>query len=314
MRNALSATVLLASCLSLASRLAPAEIPAFFVDSVVALGQNISPGSGQPPQWQTEASGFLYGYAVDNETDVTKHNYQPYLVTNRHVLAGRTSISVKVNAERESDPVREIVVNLTDEHGASIVISHPDPSIDVSVIKVSGPFLRAEHLKANFFANDKHAADRAKMKELGTSIGDGLFVLGFPMGISGTLVRNYVIARRGSIARISDVLDGSSKTFLIDAFVFPGNSGGPVVSAVDITAIEGTKPQTAAYLIGMVKGYVPYDDVAVSQQTGRPRMVSEENSGLAEVIPVDFINETIEFDRRLHGQAPSPPAVPHVQE
>jgi hypothetical protein len=96
------------------------------------------------------------------------------------------------------------------------------------------------------------------------------------------------------------------KTFLIDAFVFPGNSGGPVVSAVDITAITGTKAQNTAYLIGMVKGYVPYDDVAVSQQTGRPRMVSEENSGLAEVIPVDFINETIEFDRRSHAQSLSP--------
>jgi S1-C subfamily serine protease len=306
MRSVVVATILLAACLSFASGLAPAEIPAFFIDTVVALGRNISPAPGQPPQWQTEASGFLYGYAVDNETDVTKHNYQPYLVTNRHVLAGRTSISVKVNAERDSDPVREIVVNLTDEHGASIVVSHPDPSVDVSVIKVSGPFLKNQHLKSDFFSNDKHVADRTKMKELGTSIGDGLFVLGFPMGISGTLVRNYVIARRGSIARISDVLDGSSKTFLIDAFVFPGNSGGPVVSAVDITAIEGTKPQTAAYLIGMVKGYVPYADVAVSQQTGRPRMVSEENSGLAEVIPVDFINETIEFARRSAAQ-PQPP-------
>ena len=304
MYGTLPTVTLLASCLSLASGLAPAEIPPSFVDSVVALGQNISPGPGQPPQWRTEASGFLYGYSVDNETDVTKHHYQPYLVTNRHVLAGRANISVKVNAERESDPVREIVVNLTDEHGASIVVSHPDPSVDVSVIKVSGPFLKNEHLKSNFFSNDKHVADRAKMKELGTSIGDGLFVLGFPMGISGTLVRNYVIARRGSIARISDLLDGSSKTFLIDAFVFPGNSGGPVVSAVDITAIEGTKPQTAAYLIGMVKGYVPYDDIAISQQTGRPRMVSEENSGLAEVIPVDFINETIEFARRSGPQPP----------
>jgi S1-C subfamily serine protease len=308
------ATILLAGCLSFASGLAPSEIPSFFIDTVVALGQNISPAPGQPPQWRTEASGFLYGYAIDSETDMTKHNYQPYLVTNRHVFTGRTSISVKINADQESMPTREFVMNLTDEHGVSLIVSHPDPSVDVSVIKMNGPFLRSQHLKVEFFANDKHVADRAKMKDLGTSIGDGLFVLGFPMGISGTLVRDYVIARRGSIARISDVLDGSSKTFLIDAFVFPGNSGGPVVSAVDITAIEGTKPQTTAYLIGMVKGYLPYDEVAVSQQTGRPRMVSEENSGLAEVIPVDFINETIEFDRRLHAQLPSPPAVPHVQE
>jgi S1-C subfamily serine protease len=301
MRIMVVATILLAGCLSFASGLAPAEIPSFFIDTVVALGESVSPAPGQPPQWRTEASGFFYGYAIDTETDVTKHNYQPYLVTNRHVFEGKHSISVRINVEQESAPVREIVINLTDEHGVSLIVSHPDPSVDVSIIKISGPFLRAEHLKAEFFSNDKHAADRAKMKELGTSMGDGLFVLGFPMGLSGTPLRNYVIARRGSIARISDVIDGSSKTFLIDAFIFPGNSGGPVVSAVNFTAIEGTKPHNAAYLIDMVKGYLPYDDILVSQQTGRPRMVSEENSGLAEVIPVDFINETIEFDRRSHA-------------
>jgi S1-C subfamily serine protease len=190
------------------------------------------------------------------------------------------------------------VLNLKDAHGVSLAVSHPDPSVDVSVIPINGEYLRSEHLKSAFFANDKHVADRAKMTEIGTSIGDGLYVLGFPMGISGTILRNYVIARRGSIARISDVLDSSTKTFLIDAFVFPGNSGGPVVSAVSVVAIGGTKAQSTAYLIGIVKGYVPYDDVAVSQQTGRPRLLSEENSGLAEVIPVDYINETIDFAQR----------------
>jgi S1-C subfamily serine protease len=305
MRGTLPATALLAFCLSFASALAPAEIPGFFVDTVVALGENAPPGPGLPAQWRTEASGFLYGYALDNETDVTKHQYQVYLVTNRHVLADRNNISVKINAEQETAPVREFLLNLKDEHGVGLFFSHPDPSVDVSVIGINGQYLRTEHLKSDFFANDKHVADRAKMKDIGTSIGDGLYVLGFPMGISGTILRNYVVARRGSIARISDVLNSSSKTFLIDAFVFPGNSGGPVVSAINLFSITGTKPQNSAYLIGMVKGYVPYDDVAISQQTGRPRMVSEENSGLAEVIPVDYINETIEFERRAHAQ-PAP--------
>ena len=38
-------------------------------------------------------------------------------------------------------------------------------------------------------------------------------------------------------------------------------------------------------------------DIAVSQQTHRPRIVFEENSGLAEVIPIDRVNETIETFR-----------------
>ncbi len=47
----------------------------------------------------------------------------------------------------------------------------------------------------------------------------------------------------------------------------------------------------------MVKAYVPYHDVAVSRQTEKPRVIFEENSGLAEVIPVDFIRETIQKHR-----------------
>ena len=42
-----------------------------------------------------------------------------------------------------------------------------------------------------------------------------------------------------------------------------------------------------AWLIGVVSGYVPYEDVAISAQTNRPRVIFEENSGMAVVIPID---------------------------
>lgn len=124
------------------------------------------------------------------------------------------------------------------------------------------------------------------------------------MGISGAQ-RNYVISRGGSIARISDLLDSTDDTFLIDTLVFPGNSGGPVVSALSIAAIAGTKAQNTAYLIGVVRGYLPYNDVAVSQQTGQVRAVFQENSGLAEVVPIDFVNETIRAWRETRDKRDS---------
>jgi hypothetical protein len=37
----------------------------------------------------------------------------------------------------------------------------------------------------------------------------------------------------------------------------------------------------------VVSGYVPYQDVAISVQTNRPRVIFEENSGMAAVIPID---------------------------
>lgn len=266
-----------------------AKIPPFFIDCVVALGRE----EGAPAKWITEASGFLYGIPEDKETDMTKHQYSVYLVTNRHVLANHAQITVRLNSQKETDPVREFTIALKNPDGSDSWVSHPNDSIDVSVLHINGAYLRQQNIQSSFFSADFHAADKAKMKEIGTSIGDDVFVLGFPMGISGTLQRNYVIARRGSIARIDDALASNGTTFLIDAFVFPGNSGGPVVSVPDINAISGTKAQNKAYLIGMVRSYLPYTDVAFSQQTGQPRMVSQENSGLAEVIPVDYIDETI---------------------
>ena len=75
--------------------------------------------------------------------------------------------------------------------------------------------------------------------------------------------------------------------------VFPGNSGGPVVLCPSRIAIDGTSPIMKSVLIGIVKSYVPYNDIAVSQQTNRPRIVFEENSGLTSVESVDAILETV---------------------
>ena len=63
-----------------------------------------------------------------------------------------------------------------------------------------------------------------KISTLEISAGDGVFVLGFPMELTGEQ-RNYVIVREGVIARLNEMKDRVSITFMIDSFVFPGNSG-----------------------------------------------------------------------------------------
>jgi len=268
------------------------QIPPFFVDTVAALGRIEVKVAGQPPEWTTEASGFLYGYLVRDDPEPAKRAYEIYLVTNRHVLSNHAYILVRLNPEKADAQVKQFPLMLKDEKGQDVWFSLPDQKVDISVVQLNPQYLREQGLKTSFFASDLHAADKGKIKDLGLAAGDGVFVLGFPMGISGTQ-RNYVISRHGSIARISDLLDSIDDTFLIDALVFPGNSGGPVVSATSAMAISGTKSQTAAYLIGVVRGYVPYNDVAVSQQTGQIRAIFQENSGLAEVVPIDYVNDTI---------------------
>lgn len=272
-----------------------AFIPLFFLDSVVAIGV---PTTNNEVGWV--ASGFLFGQFV-RQLDGDQESFSTYLVTNRHVLEGLSAIRLKFNPE-EAQPAREFEVELKKPDGNRLWVAHPNENVDVAVIPINFNILRDNKIKFGYFQSDSHTLDLKKAGEAGVSEGDFVYVLGFPMGLTGGQ-RQFVIVRGGTIARIRDAISRSSSDFLIDASMFPGNSGGPVIIKPELVSIEGTKSVGSSYLIGMVKSYLPYQDVAISNQTKRPRIIFEENSGLASVEPVDYIQEVI----RLHmSQNPIP--------
>lgn len=262
-----------------------AHIPPYFIDSVVAIGNR--PVNGEV-QWI--GTGFLVG-RLYSEIESEKQQYVIFLVTNKHVLEGASSIVVRFNPKTE-EPARDYDIDLTDKTEL-VLVGHPDPDIDVVAISINTSVLQRDEAQFSFFRLEKNALCLSDLREQGASEGDFVYVLGFPMGIVSQ-DRQYVIVRSGIIARLRDVVAQKSRTFLIDANIFPGNSGGPVVLKPEITSIEGTKSINRAALIGIITAYVPYRDVAISQQTKRPRVIFEENSGLATVVPADFIIETVE--------------------
>jgi S1-C subfamily serine protease len=221
------------------------------------------------------------------------------VVTTKHVIldhmaAAAGPLLVRFNLQ-SLGTVSDFELSYMDEHGKPTWHVHPDDDVDLAVVRINANLLRERGARYDFFRSDGPILSREKAKEIGLSEGDGIFVLGFPMGLADG-IQNYVILRQGVIARIRDRLDSPTvKTFLIDSFVFPGNSGSPVVLKPEPASIQGTKPGiNQAYLIGIVQGFVPFIDVAVSAQTKRPRVTFEENSGLARVVPADYIQETIQ--------------------
>lgn len=282
-----------------------ALIPPWQPDCVVAIGV----GQGDQRQWI--ASGFMYGHYIHTDAE-NKPRYWVYLVTNRHVLEGKSKVFVRFNPQAE-EPAKEYDLDLVTPDGTPTWVGHPRAEVDVAVVVTDFQVLREHAMKVAFFASERNVATIEKMKEVGVTEGDFAYVLGFPMGLIGGQ-RNAVIVRSGSIARIRDVLARSNDVFLVDASVFPGNSGGPVVLKPELIAIDGTKAVNQAFLIGIVRSYVPYEDVAVSLQTGKPRVVFSENSGLAAVHPVDHIEETIQREleqrERRREQAAEPPPPP----
>ena len=255
-------------------------IPSRFLDTVVAIGHR-QPDSSI----QYAASGFAYG--IDSgQADEGHKQYYHFIVTNRHVLKGSSELFLRQNYP--SVPKYPSGANLVTDAPIERWTVHPDPDIDVAVFPVQGS-TELETGPVSFYGGT-NTISRSELVKSEFREGNEVFVLGFPLAMVGGK-KNYVIARQGIIARIQDWYEGGAKSYLIDSSIFPGNSGGPVLAKPTLhtygTAI------TTAKLIGMVSGYVPFKDVARSDQTGLPMLASQENSGLAVVVPVDAIEDTI---------------------
>ncbi|MBI4388922.1 MAG: trypsin-like peptidase domain-containing protein [Nitrospinae bacterium] len=263
-----------------------ALIPPFSFNCVVAIGTR---DSGKYPRWV--GTGTLIGRFFKKRAD-GQRQYHIFIVTNKHVVEGQDSIVVRFNPLAALQ-AKDYDIPLVDRSGKTLWREHPGGTLDIAVIGINADFLAEENVRYDFFQSDNHLMPIAEMSALGVSEGDFIYVLGFPMGIVDP-DRQYVIARSGIIARLRDALEGHKKDFLIDAFIFPGNSGGPVLYKPEIVSLEGTQSVVKPGLIGIVSGYLTYKDTAISQQTGHPRVVFEENSGLAAAVPVDFVMEAIE--------------------
>jgi hypothetical protein len=292
------------------TRASAALVPPYFMSCVVALGglvPDIRERVLYGYKWTAVGTGFFFGHLATFDPDPAKRQYNVYLVTAKHVVEGwneqqeilkirgftTSNLMLRVNPTISSSLAANFDLKQIIDEGSPGWTNNPNNK-DVSVLAVNIDLLRTG-FGVYFFSDDESSANIQKLKDLKVSAGDGTFVLGFPMGLIGEK-RDAVIVREGIIARIEDMLYSNSESFLIDSFVFPGNSGGPVILKPEISSIVGTPNQQRAYLIGMVDAYQPYREYAISPQTQENRVTFEENSGLATILPVDYIIDAIVAD------------------
>ncbi len=255
-----------------------ALIPPGYLNAVVSLGT-------LDESFQHVGTGFLYAHPLPKKQGRTP--YRAYLVTNQHVAAEA------VTHVRFNDSERGLSVMSIETVATGVWTSHPEGA-DVAVTPLldSSPLSKGRDLlDGGMFIGDVTTT----LTTLGGGAqpveGDGVFLIGFPLGLVGD-ARNYPIVRYGVIARIQDWTRRDQSTFLIDAPAFPGNSGGPVVLRPEGIAIAGTKPITHCLLTGVISKQLRSREVAVSQRTGEARVVFVEDTGLAEVVPVEMVKET----------------------
>ena len=224
-------------------------------------------------------TGFLYERSLTDSPD----QHITFMVTNNHVVeAGVTHVRFN-----RIDRGTGLVTAQEATRAGVDWFRHQTSDVAVLPLPPDSPLARsggADHLHFT----DNHAPTTEEWQHV--TKGYRVFVLGFPMGLVGEK-RTYPIVRHGVIARIQDWLRGDARSFLIDSAAFPGNSGGPVLLQPEAVGLEGTEVIRRSLLLGIVSNYIDYEDVAVSRQTGRPRVIFAENSGLAEVVPIDMAKE-----------------------
>ena len=277
------------------------RLPPSFLQCILALGRPnpeslAGPAKKVSVEWT--ATGFLYGHILPGDA----LRGCTYLITNRHVVDGEPLLYLRFNPALERNKARQYACPLLDKQGQPLWCGHPDPDIDVAVLPFDFAGLRTQERLSELMFSSLHTSYRvADMRER-VSEGDDVFILGFPLGAVGSF-RNAPVVRRGCIAQIQELYSGHADCYLVDAEVFPGNSGGPVVLAPEVMT-PAEQPAVKPALIGVAFSYLAYQDVAVSHQTGHARILFEENSGLTQVYPVDRIEETIVAHQERHKPRP----------
>ncbi|MDB5038960.1 MAG: uncharacterized protein JWQ35_2488 [Bacteriovoracaceae bacterium] len=259
-----------------------ALIPEHYLKAIVAIG------SPQQSQVSWQATGFLFGHLLPSAENQEPH-YKVFLVTNRHVLLNQSLVVLRF--DNYGTGTTQFPVPLV-QNNKPVWIAHSDPDVDVAILPIDGNLLYQNIGNISLFKDDTDILPLYSAKAKDICEGDGIFVMGFPLGLVHQM-QNFAVVRRGIISRIKDCMGGHSKDFLVDAQIFPGNSGGPVVSKPEVISIQGTQSINGCLLLGVVSAYLPFIDIAVSKQTGRNKISFEENSGLGVVYPVDRIQEVI---------------------
>jgi S1-C subfamily serine protease len=182
--------------------------------------------------FQIIGTGFLVDY-----------NQKIYLITNKHVIDNLDDFYLVFTG---SEIIDNRYLRLSNKNAFFHKTSyHYNDDVDVAMIEISKELLNNSDVSKLKISTQSMQISEMKDKELRE--GTKIQVLGHPMNIS-KLNNYFPVVRGGIISQISNLFENnySIKTILLDAFTFPGNSGGPVF----------INHRNGDYLIGIVSSYI----------------------------------------------------------
>lgn len=229
-------------------------------------------------------TGFFYNYGVSNQPSVAI----PVIVTCKHVIEG-SNVGIldfalaKTNSFDTLQPHFEVVI----QNFESRWIKDPDPSIDVAVMPIADILTQlnnAGKIPEYFPFDDGAIITSNELINIGAF--QSVKFIGYPIGISDE-VNNLPVARQGITATDLSIDYEGKKEFLIDAAVFPGSSGSPVLIADEGGHASGANWNMGSFirLIGIVD---QYDTVDQSGHIVVRQVPTDLETNMVTAIPVNL--------------------------
>jgi hypothetical protein len=210
-------------------------------------------------------NGIGSGFVVLYDEDI-------YLVTNKHVLSNLDNYYIMF---KDSTRFNKRFIHITKSVSELFTrIYHDVPEIDICVLYLDSKLYKNINFTPIFL--EKNAFTISQMQQNNIYEGEQAFILGHPYDLSKS--DNYFpFLRNATISKISNQFSKqfSNKSYLVDSFAFPGNSGGPIFlssSNINITSNNDV-------LIGVVTAVIIHNEATFL--------------GLTQIIAVDHVIECI---------------------
>ena len=216
---------------------------------------------------------FLMGRPIPGST-----RFRNVLITARHVLEGIRGDTATLNLRRRTNAGwQRLRYPIKIRDAGEPLWAGPD-DVDVAVMYVKLPEgMQIPIISTSLLADDE------MLSQFEVNPGDELSCLGYPFGAESNPA-GFAILRSGKIASYPLLPTESTRTFLFDFAIFPGNSGGPVYLSSNNRTYGGRMHtgETVHFIVGLV-----------TQQVSENLTAAKERLSLASVIHASLIKKAV---------------------